>query len=171
MLSFCLLRGSAAQPTENNPSSLEVGKPIERLIDAGEVHPYTLTLTSGQYAYILVDQRGVDVVTSIFAPDGTKLFQVDCPNGNHDPEPVSVLAETTGTYRVEVRSQSPQPGRYELKLEELRTATEPDRVRIAAQKLFVDGKALRSQRTQESYQQAIEKYEAALPSGTALATS
>lgn len=160
VLSFCLLRGNAT-PTENQPTPLELGKAIERSINAGEAHHYTLTLTSGQYAHIAVDQRGVDSIVSIFATDGTKLYQVDCPNANHGLEPISLLAETTGTYRVEVRSQSTQPGRYEIKLEELRAPTDTDRSRITAQKLFADAKALRNQRTRESYQQAIERYEAA----------
>lgn len=159
-LSFCLFDNAAAT---QNESPLEPGKPIERSIAAGETHSYTLTLTSGQYAHIAVDQRGVDVVVSIFAPDGTKLVQVDMPNGKDGLEPASLLAETSSAYRVEVRSTSPKlPGRYEVKLEELRAATEPDRSRVAAQKLFADAKALRNQRTQESYQQAIEKYETAL---------
>lgn len=163
VVSLCLCKGAAATQNESTPNSVEPDKPIERSINAGEAHSYTLALTSGQYAHIAVDQRGVDVVVSIFAPDGTKLVQVDMPNGNYGPEPVSLVAETTGAYRVEVQSSSPKmPGRYEVKLEELRTATEPDRSRIAAQKLFTEAKALRNQRTQESYQQAIEKYEAAL---------
>jgi CHAT domain-containing protein len=163
VLSFCLLRGSAATPTENEPTPLEAGKPVERSIDAGAVHPYTLTLTSGQYARLAVDQRGVDVVVSVFAPDGSKLFQVDCPNGNYAIEPAALLSETGGVYRVEVGSQSPKAGRYEVKLEELRAATATDHTRVAAQKLFVEAKALKSQRTQDSYQQAVEKYQTVLP--------
>jgi CHAT domain-containing protein len=160
-LSFCLLSASA----QNEPASisLEPGKPIERSIAAGESQSYSLTLTSGQYAHVVVDQRGVDVVVSIFSPDGTKVVQVDMPNGMYGPEPVSLVAETTGAYRVEVQSTSPKMlGRYEVKLEELRAATEQDRSRVAAQKLFTEAKALRNQRTQQSYQQATEKYEAAL---------
>jgi CHAT domain-containing protein len=159
-LSFCLFDNAAAS---QNESPLDPGKGVERSIDAGEAHYYTLPLTAGQYAHIAVDQRGVDVVVSIFAPDGTKLVQVDCPNANYGLEPVSLVADTAGTYRVEIRSTSPKlPGRYEVKLEELRAATGPDRSRIAAQKLFIEAKALRNQRTQESYKQALEKYESAL---------
>ena len=80
VLSFCLLRVPAAPPTQNQaPAVIELGKPIERSIDAGETQSYTVTLTAGQYAYIVVDQRGVDVVVSISAPDGTKLVRVDMP--------------------------------------------------------------------------------------------
>ena len=163
VLASSLVRGAAATQNEPAASSLEPSKPIERSINAGEAQSYILTLTPGQYAHIVVDQRGVDVVVSIFAPDGNKLVQVDGPNGNYGPEPVSLVAETTGAYRIEVRSTSPKmPGRYQVKLEELRAATDPDRSRIAAQKLFMEAKALRNQRTRESYQQATEKYEAAL---------
>jgi CHAT domain-containing protein len=158
-LSFCLFDNAAAT---QNESPLEPGKAIERSIAANEAHSYTLTLTAGQYAHIAVDQRGVDVVVSIYAPDGTKLVQVDCPNANYGLEPVSLIAETAGAYSVEVRSTSPKlPGRYEVKLEQLREATGPDRSRVAAQTLFVDAKALRNQRSQESYKQALEKYESA----------
>ena len=164
LLSFCLLRVPAAPQTQNQtPAVIELGKPIERSIDAGETQSYTVTLTAGQYAYIVVDQRGVDVVVSILAPDGTKLVRVDMPNGNRGPEPASLIAETTGAYRVDVLSTSPKlPGRYEVKLQDVYAATETDRKRIAAQQLFTEAKALRYQRTKESYQQAIEKYTASL---------
>ena len=164
LLSFCLLRVPAAPQTQNQtPAVIELGKPIERSIDAGETQSYTVTLTAGQYAYIVVDQRGVDVVVSILAPDGTKLVRVDMPNGNRGPEPASLIAETTGAYRVDVLSTSPKlPGRYEVKLQDVHAATETDRKRIAAQQLFTEAKALRYQRTKESYQQAIEKYTASL---------
>jgi CHAT domain-containing protein len=159
------VRKSPAAPltqSQTAPLSLELSKPIERAINAGETHSYTLTLTSGQYAHITVEQRDVDVVVSIYTQDGTKVARVDSPNGNYGIEPVSVVAETSGAYRVEVLSTSPKkPGKYEVKLEELRAATENDRNRVAAQTLFTEAKALRNERTQKSYQQAIEKYAAA----------
>ncbi len=154
------LTSSAAQL--QNQTALELSKPIARTINAGEADTYTLTLASGQYAHLTVDQRGVDVVVSIYTPDGTKIVRVDSPNGDKGVEPVFLVAETSGAYRVEVLSTSPKmAGNYEVRLEELRTATEPDRNRVAAQKLFTEAKALRNERTRQSYQQAIEKYEAA----------
>ena len=153
------LKSSAAQTA---PIALELSKPIECTINAGETHSYTLNLRSGQYAHLTVDQRGVDVVVSIYTPDGTKVAQVDMPNGDKGVEPVFLVAETSGAYRVEVLSTSPKKaGNYEVKLEELRAATEPDRNHVAAQRLFTEAKALRNERTQRSYQQAIEKYDAA----------
>jgi CHAT domain-containing protein/tetratricopeptide (TPR) repeat protein len=157
---------SSAAPliqSQTAPIPLELSKPIERALNAGDTHSYTVTLTAGQYAYITVDQRDVDVVVSIYSPDGTKVAEVDGPNGTYGLEPVSLVAETSGVYRVEVLSTSTKlPGRYEVKLQELHAATEADRSRVAAQKLFTEAKALRAERTQKSYQQSIEKYEAAL---------
>ena len=164
VLLFCVLHGVAApRALSQTTTSLEPAKLVERSLAAGETHSYTLTLTSGQYAHIVVDQRGVDVVLSIFAPVDMKVVQVDMPNGNRGIEPVSLVAETSGVYRVEVLSTSTKmAGRYEVKLVELRAANETDRIRIGAQKLFTEAKAKRNLRTKESYQQAIEKYETAL---------
>jgi CHAT domain-containing protein len=157
-----LLRVPAAQLNQQ-PASLELGKPVESSVAAKETQSYLVTLSAGQYAHLLVDQRGVDVVVSIFAPNETKLVQVDMPNGSRGVEPVSVIADTAGPYRVDVLSTATKlPGRYEIKVEDIHTATDADRNRIAAQKLFTDAKALRNLRTKESYQQAVEKYDAAL---------
>ena len=163
-LSFCLLRGTAAAPSQSTQAttSLVLDKPIESLIAAGEAQSYTLTLTSGQYAHISVDQRGVDVVVSIYAPEGTKARPSRQSKRRQRHRASFLVAETSGAYRVELLSTSPKKsGKYEVKLEELRTATDSDRNRVAAQKLFTEAKALRNERTQQSYQQAIEKYDAA----------
>ena len=143
------LKNSAAPLIQSQPAtiSLELSKPIVRTINAGETDSYTLSLTAGQYAHLTVDQRGVDVVVSIFTPDGAKVVRVDMPNGDKGVEPVFLVAESSGAYRVEVLSTSPKrAGNYEVKLEELRTATEPDRNRLAAQTLFTEAKALRNER-------------------------
>src|SRR2546423_3424264 len=100
--------------------SLELAKPIERSLAADETHSYVLILSSGQYAHVVVDQRGVDVVLTVFGPRGDKIVRVDGPNGNHGVEPIFLVADTAGAYRIEVHSTSNVPGRYEMKLEELR---------------------------------------------------
>src|SRR5215213_5116236 len=148
---------------ESTTVSLELGKPLERSIEPEETHSYTLNLASGQYAHVLVDQRRVNVVVAIYGPDGVKLAQVDSPNYNYGLEPVSLVVETSGAYRLELKSQSTNAsGRYEVRLDELRPATQQDRNRFAAQRLSEEARALRNQKTQESFQQAAEKFQAAL---------
>ena len=91
VLSSCLLRVTPAQQVKSE-TSLELNSPVERSIAAGETQSYTVHLTSGQYAHITADQRGVDVVISILAPNGSKLAEVDMPNGNRGVEPAAVIA-------------------------------------------------------------------------------
>ena len=160
-LSCCLQNISAAQ-SERGLDSLQLGKAIERQLAKDEAHSYALVLTAGQYARLTVDQLGIDVTVAIYGPDGTKLVEVDSPNSDHGPEPVSFVADAAGTYRVEVLATSKTTARYQLRLEQLRTATQDDRSSVAAQKLFAEARALRNQRKAETYQQAIEKYQAAL---------
>ncbi|HYK22414.1 MAG TPA: tetratricopeptide repeat protein, partial [Pyrinomonadaceae bacterium] len=147
---------------QTQPVTLELAKPIERSIAADETQSYVLNLNAGQYAHIVVDQRGADVVLTVFGPDGGKIVRVDSPNGIYGCEPIFLVADTAGAYRIEVHSTSNNSGRYEVKLEEMRAMTERDRDRMKGQKLFEEAKALRNQRTRESYQQATEKYQAAL---------
>jgi len=44
---------------------LEEGKPIERELSGGESHSYQLNVTTGQYARVVVEQKGIDVVVSV----------------------------------------------------------------------------------------------------------
>ena len=163
-LLLVVLESSAASLTQAEAAtvSLELSKPVERTIAGGEAHSYTVTLAAGQYAQIVVDQRGVNVVITVNGSDGTSFFEVDTPHSNHGPERVAILADSPATYRVEVESQTKAIARYEIKLEELRPATRQDLKRVAAQKLSFDPKALGKERTEQSYQQIIEKYVAAI---------
>ena len=105
---------------------LEEGKPIERKLSGGESHSYQLNVTTGQYARVIVEQKGIDVVVSLFGPDGKLITAVDNPNGSQGDETVHITAEATGIYRLEVKSfdKDAHPGLYQAKLAELRTATQ-----------------------------------------------
>jgi CHAT domain-containing protein/predicted negative regulator of RcsB-dependent stress response len=166
-----LARSSPQQAQQNTsaPSSqqvtvLELGKPIERELAGGQSHSYQLTLAAGQLLYAVVEQRGIDVVVILFGPDGKKWAEVDSPNGTRGPEPLKLVTETPGIYRLEVRTLDKRvaAGRYEVKIEELREATPSDRNRLAAEKARSEGVRLANQRTGESRQRAVEKFEEAL---------
>src|SRR5262249_10924537 len=47
--------------TTNDGIPLEKGKPIEREIAGGQTDLYLLSLTQGQYARVVVEQKGADV--------------------------------------------------------------------------------------------------------------
>ncbi|MEW6734059.1 MAG: tetratricopeptide repeat protein [Acidobacteriota bacterium] len=143
---------------------LEQGKPVERELQGGEHHSYQISLTTGQYLHIVVQQKGIDVVVSIFDPDENKLAEVDSPNGVAGPEPLFLVTERAGDYRLEVRSpeEKVSPGKYEINIAELRPAIAKDTNLVAAQKLFAEGSLLSAQGMAESSRQAIAKYQAAL---------
>lgn len=162
LLLSVLASSAASLAEEETTTPLESSKPIERPLAGGEAHTYTVALAAGQYAQIVVDQRGVDVVVTVAALDGTKIFEVDSPHNTHGAERVSVLADSATTYRVEVKARTRPLGHYEIKLDSLRTATEQDRKRITAQKLSFESLSLPDQSTEQSYQEAIDKYLAAI---------
>ncbi len=163
LMTLLISAGGAAIKVADVPS-LEQGKPIERELAGGEAHAYRLALVADQFCHIVVDQRGINVVATLYGPDGEKLVEVDSPNGANGPEEISLMAEASGNYRLEVRSlvKNTSTGRYEVKIEELRASTLKDKSRVAAQKAFADATSLRNQRTAESFRSAIEKYQEAL---------
>ena len=127
MLMALLLRSTASYgqaDASEETRQLERMRPIERMMRGGEVHRYHVSLTAGQYLNVIVDQRGLDVMVIALRPDGTTIREVDSPNGTQGPEPVAVVASTSGMYRFEVRSleASAAPGRYEIRIEDLLSA-------------------------------------------------
>jgi tetratricopeptide (TPR) repeat protein len=142
---------------------LEAGRPIERELSGGQSHSYRITMAAGQYLHLVVDQRGIDVVVVLLAPDGEKRSEVDSPNGTAGPEVVSAIAEAAGVYRIEVRAlgEAAGAGRYEIKIEELREANAKDRYRVDAGAVFREAEQLQYGNL-EAKRGSIEKYHRAL---------
>ena len=141
---------------------LGLGEPIDRVLPAGERHSYKIILNTGQYLQLGITRSGAELATTLYAPDGQKLSQSTCRENG--PRPVSAIAEVSGTYRLEVRSleNDPAPGRYQVKVEEVRPATALDTHRVAAEKAFAKAEELRNEWKAESSRKAIESYEEAL---------
>jgi erythromycin esterase len=114
---FILSAIAVAQPVA--PAALENGKPIERELKAGENHSYTVGLETGQFLDAAVNQRGIDVVVRVFAPDNSKIAEIDSPNGIQGDEPIALEARAAGTYRIEVSPLAEEgntAGRYEIRI-------------------------------------------------------
>jgi len=162
-----LLSGAvAAGPQEqSSPSPLVVGQPVAREMRGGEQHTYQVSISAGQYARLVVDQQGIDVVLELFGTDGKPLLEVDNNlSGTRGMEVVSLVAEVSGNYVLKVRSleKGAAAGRYELRVDELRMATDADRRRVAAERAYVAGAQLQGERTSDSRRKAIERYSEAL---------
>lgn len=152
-------RGSSLSP----PSPPLLAAPIERDLQAGTADSYRVVLAAGDYLHAVVEQRGVDVIASLFDPAGRQLLEVDSPTGKEGPEPLFLVAATAGTYRLEVRPLAAQArGRYGVRIEELRPATEGDRLRAEAAGAGARGEALQAAGGIDSLRQALAAYKAGL---------
>jgi CHAT domain-containing protein len=150
-------------PGAQESISLEPGKPVERELSGGQSHSYKITMISGQYLHIVVEQRGIDVSVALFTPEGKKIGEVDGERATVGAETVSAIAEAAGAYRIEARSleKTSKTGRYEIRIAELRGATAEDKHRVAAESLFREAEKLKQGRLEEK-RKSVEKYHEAL---------
>jgi CHAT domain-containing protein len=148
----------AAQGAEES-QSLVPGTPIEGQLSGGQSHFYRISLTSGQYLQVAVDQRGIDVMVALYAPDGKKISDVDSTHGIAGSETTSAIADAAGTYKIEVHSpeKTAKTGRYEIKIEALREATSEDKYRVAAESIYREAEQL-EKGTLEAKRKSAEKY-------------
>ncbi len=115
--------------TINAQTTLQLGTPIERTLGAGQVHEFTISLEENNFIQLVVEQRGIDVSVKVSSPEGKNLGEYDTPNGSDGPENVSFVAAAAGTYRIAISplaSDNPTSGRYEIKVLEIRPATDQE---------------------------------------------
>lgn len=140
------------------------GTPIEREISAGDKQVYRITLEAGSYLRIQITQQNTNLESKLMGPDSSDVKDVGYLPGEHGSSTLSLVADVHGKYRLEVHpGEGAKTGRYAIKIEELRLATEQDRVRVAAERAEGEGRALVFRvRAAEQRRQGIAKYEEAL---------
>jgi CubicO group peptidase (beta-lactamase class C family) len=97
---------------------------IERSLSGGESHAYSVALEAGQFLFVTVEQRGIDVAVTLQDPSGAIALAVDTRNGPAGLEPVALFPQRSGEHAIEVRSldENSGPGRYAITLERLEPA-------------------------------------------------
>jgi hypothetical protein len=103
--------------------------PIERTLGAGQTHEFTIKVEENSFVQVAVDQRGIDVIVKVFAPDSKSLGEFDSPTGASGVENVAFVAAAAGNYRIVVGPLDPTvtgEGRYQITLVELRAATDQE---------------------------------------------
>ncbi|MCI0661007.1 MAG: CHAT domain-containing protein [Acidobacteria bacterium] len=157
--------GSTGYSSQSSQDVRELapGAPIEREISGSEIHFYRFTLAAHQFVRISLSQREVDLKVRVLGIDGQLLAEENRPMVGM--EQVTFVVKTAGEYRLEVHAPKKDTGRghYDLKIEELRAATQQDVARLAADKAITEGNRLRSNRKAESLRNAITRYEEAVP--------
>ncbi|MBK9416848.1 MAG: beta-lactamase family protein [Flavobacteriales bacterium] len=103
-----------AQPA---PVILRNGAPEGAVVEAPYTLKYAMDLQAGSWAWVRVDQHGVDVAITTYSPNGSKLNEFDSPNGAFGPEWVRLEASVQGQYRIEVQAidETAPEGRVELR--------------------------------------------------------
>jgi CHAT domain-containing protein/predicted negative regulator of RcsB-dependent stress response len=165
IISLAILIGSSGFAVCESQDNLPALSDVELELKGGETQSYRVNLTAGQFFYALVEQKGIDVAIALSDPNGKQIALADSPNDQWGTEPILVVAQIAGEYRVQVSSPNAkaQSGRYQIRIVALRAATDTDKQHFAAEQLFEEGRKLRSQQTAAAQRSAIEKYKEALP--------
>ena len=155
----------APTQVQAEPQRLELGKPVERELPAGETHVYQIHAKAGQFLHVVAEQGGVGLILSLQDPEGRAIAERNDSIGHRSPEAVSTVAQASGDYQVQVRAMDPKAERkqYKVELTDLRAPTPQDRDRVAAERALNDGARLRAEGSPASLRAAIETWEASLP--------
>jgi tetratricopeptide (TPR) repeat protein len=140
---------------EKEASLLEPGKAIKRELSGSGSHPYRIRLAADQFLKVVIEQDGIDVVARLIGPDGKQIMEFDSEKRLQGRETAPLVAEAEGDYQLVVlpRQKAASAGAYEIRIEELRAATENDRALQEARKLLKKSRDLRN----------AGKYDEALP--------
>src|SRR4030095_7534991 len=145
-LLLCLSLTGFAQ-TKDVIRQLEPGQTVERELTGGESHTYQITLQAGQFLRIVLEQKGIDVVVTLIAPDGKQAVDVNLTRGGL--ESLSDEAAASGDYRFTIRAlgSATLSGAYRVRLGVRATATAQDKQRVAAERLLAEANELSKQRS------------------------
>ncbi|CAN5351159.1 hypothetical protein BH20ACI2_BH20ACI2_11210 [soil metagenome] len=164
LLAVCSSAVAAMNQAESAPMAVKLlkpGRPVSRSMAGKSRHIYMVRLKKGMFLGLTVDQRDVDVTTEVIAPDSTSLGKFDAPTSERGVESVRIGADVPGEYRIEVftASELAGPGRYTIKIKEMRKATKRDAQILKAAGLLQE--AIRLRMKPETRKDAIPVYERA----------
>ena len=142
---------------------------MERTLAGGAKDEYELRLEAGSYLELTVDQSDLDVAVALAGPDGSTLVSVNDPGRRDRAERIVAIAPAAGIYRLVIFPSSPQSpgGRYRAVLKQLRPSGPGDEDRVAAERLFAEGRVLSQQGSTgwegalDFYRKALERWQAA----------
>jgi CHAT domain-containing protein len=156
-LCFLLWLFAVAAAGQELPAELTPDRPVERVLGGEDIDRYSVSLISGQFLHVVVDQRSVNITLGLIGPDGMTLIEVNSPNGTQAPESLGFIANVTGKYLVTVRAvrRESEQRPYTISIDDLRPSTSDDQTFVEGQKLKIEGDRLAGRENG----QALEKYE------------
>lgn len=143
---------------------LEIGKPIEQEIKAGDTHTYKIRLEKEQYSRFVVEQKDSDLEITVLNPDSSKLMISDLQLGLFGTEETHLVAPTSGDFIIQIKSflSNRQNGRYKVEVKELHPASQNDKALFEGRHLLVLVGDLIAQQNKPAFQEAMSKCNLAL---------
>ncbi len=115
------------------PAHLVSDQLVTRSSPGEDVHSFSFAMEKQRFAYLELEQRGVDVRLDLFDPHGKKLFSHDIERGSFGVEVIGFIAEYDGSYRLEIAAMDPEErGGYVLRLRGPHVPDTADRARARA---------------------------------------
>src|SRR5260221_12593368 len=122
-----------AVPQGSEPTrTLGSGKTVKEQIPAFDLHVYAVNLDAGQLLRFSVLPQKASLFVDMLAPDGSKIVGQWRESGAPSA-PIEAVGTSNGSYRLPVRNESSSAGTYDIRVDELLTASEAS-ARIAAQR-------------------------------------
>ena len=102
----------SAQTSDHTEKVITVGDIIQDSLTSVSIHAYTLELQPEYFVYGFVNQESVDVVVTIYNPEGEKTAEFDGPG--RGKESFQFETKTGGVYRIEVAPFEENKGDYSI---------------------------------------------------------
>jgi CHAT domain-containing protein/Tfp pilus assembly protein PilF len=159
--------GGAGPQAPGDVTALEPGGLIQRHLARGEEHRYQLPLAAGEFARVIVEQKGIDVIVEVRDPDDHAIDEFQEEIRPFAEEGVDVVAGESGTHTLAIRPAdgAAHPGDYTIRLDSRRPAGAGDRAMQESRSLRTA--AIRLQR-QGRFDDARPMLERALSLGEAV---
>src|SRR5215813_10928345 len=125
-------QGASQEPNgdgnEKDVRMPEPGQYIKRRLAVGQEHIYQIKLSVDQFLKVAVEQQGIDVIVKVMAPDGQRITEFDSESSLWGKELATLVAKAPGDYRLIVKptQKRASAGGYQIRIEEMRAATEND---------------------------------------------
>jgi CHAT domain-containing protein len=119
---------------------LEIGNPITAPVSEAQRFSYELVLSPRQFARVAVKQNGADVSVAVLSSENKRIANVDSELRYFGEEHVDLVGDANNDhYTINVWNKTPiLVGTYEIRIEELRPATENERILHQAQALHTE---------------------------------
>ncbi len=144
------------------PAALEPGTVIEREIAGGGIHRFQLQVPAAHFLRLSADAHHADVELVLTGPDGEPRERLLIRAERWRPDALSALADSPGTWRLEVSSRQHFPGRFRLVFDQLRPARVTDPTRVAARRAHAEGLELLVDSAREENEKALAALRRAL---------